>query len=50
MSMAGLVFREVGTSVKGNKNQLCNYRYMKTGPDRDPSIAMLRCWDLSNVM
>ena len=39
MSRAVSVYRDLGTSVKRNKTQLCDY--MTTGPvSRDPGIAV----------
>ncbi len=38
MSRAGSVYRDLGTSVKRNKNQLCDY--MTTGPARLSGLAL----------
>jgi len=37
------VYRDLGTFVKRNKNQLRDY--MTTGPARFAEIPVSRCWD-----
>ena len=43
MSRAGPVCRDIGTLVKRNKNQLCDY--MTSGPARLAEIPVSRCRD-----
>ena len=43
VSRAGPVFRDLGTPVKRNKNQLCDY--MTTGPARLAEMPVSRCRD-----